>query len=117
LIFSFMINLQTVGFLERVISSSQGLYLNTGEYKHRINTYTYQTSIPCVGFKPTIHASEQPKTIYALDRSATGGPSVGTVRLRSAGNGVFLSRKIQLHWVSLLQNPIFTPITWPVPWS
>jgi hypothetical protein len=29
LIFSFMINLQTVGLLGQVISSSQGLYLNT----------------------------------------------------------------------------------------
>jgi hypothetical protein len=32
--FSFMIILQKVGLLERVISSSQGLYLNTGHHKH-----------------------------------------------------------------------------------
>jgi hypothetical protein len=38
--FSFMIVLRTVGLLGRVISSSQGLYLNTGQHKHRINTYT-----------------------------------------------------------------------------
>jgi hypothetical protein len=38
--FSFMIILQVVGLLGRVISSSQGLYLCTGEHKHRINTYT-----------------------------------------------------------------------------
>jgi hypothetical protein len=31
---------QTVGLLGRVISSSQGLYLNTGQYKHR-KTRTY----------------------------------------------------------------------------
>jgi hypothetical protein len=30
--------LQTVGLLGRVISLSQGLYLNTGQHKHRINT-------------------------------------------------------------------------------
>jgi hypothetical protein len=30
---------QTVGLLGRVISSSQGLYLNTGQQKHRINTH------------------------------------------------------------------------------
>jgi hypothetical protein len=54
-----------------VISSSQGLYLNTGQHKHRINTYTYQTSMPCVGFEPTIPASERAKTIHALDHSAT----------------------------------------------
>jgi hypothetical protein len=33
LIFSFIIILQMVGFLARVISSSQGLYLNTGQQK------------------------------------------------------------------------------------
>jgi hypothetical protein len=70
---SFMIILQTVGPLGRVISSSQSLYLNTGQHKHRINTYTYkyQTSMPCVGFEPTIPASERADTVHALDRSAT----------------------------------------------
>jgi hypothetical protein len=52
--FRFMIILQTVGLLGRVISSSQDLYLTTGQHKHRINTYTCQTSMPCVGFDPTI---------------------------------------------------------------
>jgi hypothetical protein len=37
---SWSFSLQTVGLLERVISSPQGLYLNTGQHKHRINTYT-----------------------------------------------------------------------------
>jgi hypothetical protein len=71
LMFSFMIILQTVGLLGRVITSSQGLYLNTGQHKHRINRYTYQTSVPCVGFEPMISASERAKTVHALDRSAT----------------------------------------------
>jgi hypothetical protein len=75
LIFSFMIILQTVGLPGRVISSSQGLYLNTGQYKHRINTYTYQTSVPYVGFGPTIPASERAKTVHALARWATCGES------------------------------------------
>jgi hypothetical protein len=39
---------------------------NTGQHKHRINAYTYQTSMPCVGFEPTIPASEQAKTVHAL---------------------------------------------------
>jgi hypothetical protein len=64
--FSFMVILQTVGLLGRVISSSQGLYLNTGQHKHRINTYTHQTSMPCVGFEPTIPASERAKTVHAF---------------------------------------------------
>jgi hypothetical protein len=70
LLFSFMIILQTVGLLARVISSSQGLYLNTGQHKHRINTYTHQIFMSCVRFEPTIPASEREKTVHALDRSA-----------------------------------------------
>jgi hypothetical protein len=69
--FSFMIILQTVGLLGRVISSSQGPYLGTGQYKHRINTYTHQTCMPCVGFKPMIPTSERAKTVHALDCAAT----------------------------------------------
>jgi hypothetical protein len=69
--YSSMIILQTVGLLGRGISSSQGLYLNIGQHKHRINTYTHQTFMPCVGFGPTIPASERVKTVHALDRSAT----------------------------------------------
>jgi len=41
------------------------LYLTT------YNTHKRQTSMPLVGFEPTIPASEQPET-YALDRAATG---------------------------------------------
>jgi hypothetical protein len=62
---------QTVGRLGRVISLSQDLYLNTGQHKHRINAYTHQISMPCVGFEPTISASERAKTVHALDRTAT----------------------------------------------
>jgi hypothetical protein len=62
---------QTVGLLGRVISPSQGRYLNTGQHKHRINAYTYQTYKPRVRFEPTIPASERAKTIHALDRAAT----------------------------------------------
>jgi hypothetical protein len=69
--FYILIILQMVGLLGRVISSSQGLYLNTGQHKNRINIYTYQTSIPFVGFKLTIPASERGKTVHVLDRSAT----------------------------------------------
>jgi hypothetical protein len=45
-LFLILIILQTVGLLGGAISSSQSLYLNTGQHKHRINTYTYQTSNP-----------------------------------------------------------------------
>ena len=50
----------------RVISSSQRpLYLRAH------NTHSRQTSMPPVGFEPTISAGERPLT-YALDRAATG---------------------------------------------
>jgi hypothetical protein len=71
LIFSFMIIFQTVGLLGRVMSSSKDLYLNTGQHKHRINTYRYRTSMRCVGFESTIPASERAKTVHALGRLAT----------------------------------------------
>jgi hypothetical protein len=62
---------QTVGLLGRVISPSQGLYLNTGEHKHRINSYTHQTSIPWMWFEPTIPPSQRVKTVHVLYRAAT----------------------------------------------
>jgi hypothetical protein len=62
---------QTVGLPERVISSSQGRYLNTGQHKHRINPYTHQTSMPWVGFEPTTPVFERAKTVHALDHAAT----------------------------------------------
>jgi hypothetical protein len=69
--FQFHDHFTYVGLLGRVIGSSQGLYLNTGQHKHRINAYTHQTSMPCVGFEPMISASERAKIVHTLDRSAT----------------------------------------------
>jgi hypothetical protein len=65
--FSSMIISQTVGLLGRVISSSHRLYLNAEQHKTQ-NKHTYETSISCVGFEPTIPASERAKTVHALDR-------------------------------------------------
>jgi hypothetical protein len=44
-LFSFLIHSQLFGLLRWVISSSQGLYLNTGQHKHR-KTHVY-TKLPC----------------------------------------------------------------------
>ena len=49
-----------------VISSSQRLLPDNTH-----NTHNRQTSMPPVGFEPTISAGERPQT-YALDRAATG---------------------------------------------
>jgi hypothetical protein len=75
---------QSVGLLGRVIGPSQGLYLNTGQHKHRktrarahthththTHTHIHQTSIPYVGFEPTITATKRAKRVHALDLSAT----------------------------------------------
>jgi hypothetical protein len=48
---------QTAGLLGRVISSSQGLYLNTGQHKHRITPNIHVLSgIPT--HDPSVRASE-----------------------------------------------------------
>jgi hypothetical protein len=62
---------QAVGLFGRVISPSKGLYLNTGQHKHRINAYTPEISRPWMGFEPTIPACERAKTVHALDRADT----------------------------------------------
>jgi hypothetical protein len=59
---------QSVGLFGRVISASQGLYLNRGQHKQNKHT---QTSMPRVGFGPTIPVFERAKTVHALDRAAT----------------------------------------------
>jgi hypothetical protein len=55
----------------QVIGSSQSFYLNIGQHKHRKYPCTHQTSIPWMGFEPTIIASERAKAVHALDRAAT----------------------------------------------
>jgi hypothetical protein len=55
----------SVGLLGRVIVPSQGRYLTQTQNKHK------KTSMPRVGFEPTIPAFERAKTVHALDRAAT----------------------------------------------
>jgi hypothetical protein len=56
--------------LGRVISPSQGLYLNTGQHKQN-KRITHQIFMPWVGFEPTIPESERAKTVHVLDSAAT----------------------------------------------
>jgi hypothetical protein len=71
LFFSFVIFFtQTVGFLGRGISPSQGHYLHIGQHKHRINAHT-QTYMPWVGFELTIPVFERAKIVHASYRAAT----------------------------------------------
>jgi hypothetical protein len=55
---------QSVGFLERGINPSQGLYLMQTRNKHK------QTSMPWVRFEPMIPVFERAKLFHALDRAA-----------------------------------------------
>jgi hypothetical protein len=68
LFFSFLIYTQSVGYLERGISLSQSLYLDTEQHKQK---KTQQTSMPGVRFEPTTPLFEQAKTVHTLDRVAT----------------------------------------------
>jgi len=64
------------------------LYLTTH------NTYNRQTSMPPVGFKPTISAGERPQT--ALDRAATG-----------TGNYIIITKKKKISvWNAATQWPL-----------
>jgi hypothetical protein len=57
---SFLIYTRAVGLLERVISSSQGLYPNTRQHKHRKTHIHTPLNIhaPKAGFEPAIAASK-----------------------------------------------------------
>jgi hypothetical protein len=61
---------QSVGLIGRVIRLSQGLYLDINTEKPYTHTNT-KTSMPCVGFEPTVPASARVKTVHTLDRSTT----------------------------------------------
>jgi hypothetical protein len=71
--FSLWLHTQSVGLRGRLIGPSQGLYLNTGQNKHRINVHTH-TSTP---------------NIHALSGIRTHDPSVraieGSSCLRALG--------------------------------
>jgi hypothetical protein len=58
---------QLLGLFRRGFSPSQSLRLHTGQQKQ--NTHT-QTSMPRVGFEPTILVFERTKTVDVLDRAS-----------------------------------------------
>jgi hypothetical protein len=93
LISQFLDHSHTIGLLGRVISSSQGLYLNTGQHKRR-KTHTHQTTMPWVGFEPAIPAFERVKTVHALDRSAT---VTGSYECRSPINSITNPNPVSSH--------------------
>jgi hypothetical protein len=80
LISQFLDHSQTVGLVDRVISSSQGLYLNTGQHKHR-KTHTHIKHLcPEWDWNPRSRPPSERRQYIALDRSAT---VTGTTEYRS----------------------------------
>jgi hypothetical protein len=85
---------QTVGILGRVISLSQGRYLNPGQHKHRINAHTniyalcgIRTHDPTVRRTNTVHALDQWFSTFVRPRagnffSIRRGPSIIDARAR-----------------------------------
>jgi hypothetical protein len=71
---------QSVGFHGRGNSPSQGRYLHTGQHKQNKGT---QTSVPQVGFEPTIAVFERAKTVHASDSAATAiaRPTPGCINI------------------------------------
>jgi hypothetical protein len=64
--------------------------------QHRINAYTHQTSMPEVGFEPTITASVRTKTVPALDRAATVAGQCNNdthMSIRTAGRQVVIRNR------------------------
>jgi hypothetical protein len=59
---------QTLWLLGRTMNPSQGWYLNTGQYEHRISAYTHRTSIPWVGFEHKIPSFKRTKTVHVYRR-------------------------------------------------
>jgi hypothetical protein len=58
---------QTVGLLGRVISPSQGLYLYTGQHKHRLNAHTnIHASSRIRTYDPNVRASEDSSCLRPL---------------------------------------------------
>jgi hypothetical protein len=68
LFFSFVMYTQTLELLGRGISPSQGRHLHTEQHKQNKRI---QTSMPGVGFEPTIPVFERAKTVHTLDHAAT----------------------------------------------
>jgi hypothetical protein len=60
---------QLVGPPGRGIGPTQGLYLHTGQHNTEKRGHT---SMPRVGFEPTIPVLERPKTVRAIDGMAIG---------------------------------------------
>ena len=72
------------------------------------NTHNRQTSMPPVGFEPTISAGERPKT-YALDRAATGTGIHFTIILIFKSRSSKLSLSLSFPFETLYAN-LLSPI-------
>jgi hypothetical protein len=87
---SLIIFLHTVGLLGRVISSSQGLYLNTGQHKQNKHTHTHthtHTKHPCPEWNSNIRSRLPSEETTCL---------MGSIHVR-----VWLASPARLPWPAL----------------
>ena len=79
------------------------LYLTTHD------THNRQTSMPAVGFEPTISAGERPQT-YAVDRAATGTDMVWWIMFFYISMNFVISQPFRLLW-TVAMPPSDSPTT------
>ena len=77
-------------------------------YQTTHNTHNRQTSIPPVGFEPTISAGERPQT-YALDRAAFGTGNNNELRNKNKEKG----RRIAPAWNKNTSFSLLPTWYWP----
>ena len=71
-----------------LLRTGDQLVAETSTWQHTTLATNIQTSMPPVGFEPTVSASERPQT-YALDRASTGTGIGRTVRVLNNRNMSF----------------------------
>jgi len=77
------------------------------------NTHTRQTSMPPLGFEPTVLSSERPQT-YALDRAATGtGREVSTQAILRIGHLPCTNRYCYRRWYLFYTCDVYNEFMWP----
>jgi hypothetical protein len=99
LFFSFVLFFtQSVGFLGRVISSSQGRYLHTGHHKHRINAYTDIHALSGIrAHDPSVRASEDSSCLRSRGHCDWRIPIYSR---EATVNGVYLSTLARPLWLA-----------------
>jgi hypothetical protein len=116
-LFSFLISSKSIGLLGRVMSSSQGPCLNTGQHKHRINTYTHTPDIHALSgiltHDHSVRASEDDSCLKPLgcrDRHFTFYYLINYLRADRNNSGLILGRMRNCFIPHRMQNRSVVPL-------